>query len=44
MGLDERRERWASMAARLAETDVNLWWQRFVAVLRSPAEAQASPA
>lgn len=44
MSLDERKERWSAMAARLADTDVNLWWQRYLAVLREEASAAAPAA
>jgi trehalose 6-phosphate synthase len=44
MSLDERKERWSSMAARLPDTDVNIWWQRFLAALAAEAPATPPPA
>jgi trehalose 6-phosphate synthase len=43
MELEERQERWASMSARLAETDVNIWWKHFLSHLAAPAAAMAAP-
>ncbi|KAA2238281.1 alpha,alpha-trehalose-phosphate synthase (UDP-forming) [Salinarimonas soli] len=41
MELEERQERWASMSARLPETDVNVWWKHFLSHLETPAAIPA---
>ena len=44
MAIEERRERWTAMSARLAETDVNLWWRSFLAFLGEAETASAASA
>jgi trehalose 6-phosphate synthase len=40
MPLDERRERWSAMMARLRRNDINAWREHFLAALNKAGAAR----